>query len=168
MNLKKLTLNSLFLAIGVVLHQITPPILFGMKPDFSLTMLFIIIILNEDYKTCISAGFIAGVLAALTTTFPGGQLPNIIDKLITATLIFAILKPFRRSMNNQLKVIILTPIGTIISGTAFLGSALLIVGLPASFKVLFLSIVIPAAGINTVVAILVFYALKLAMKTRTA
>ncbi len=34
MNLKKMIICSLLLAIGLLLHQISPPLLFGMKPDF--------------------------------------------------------------------------------------------------------------------------------------
>ncbi|WP_234117508.1 tryptophan transporter [Clostridium hydrogenum] len=164
MNLRKLIINSLFIAIGVVLNQLTPPILFGMKPDFSLAMLFIIILLNDDYKTCISAGIVAGLLGAAVTTFPGGQLPNIIDRIVTTSVVFVALKPFRGKLNDKLEIIITTLVGTIISGTVFLGSALLIVGLPASFKALFLTVVLPATAINAIVGAIIFVAVKASMK----
>jgi hypothetical protein len=166
MNLKKLITNSLLLAIGAVLHQITPPIVLGMKPDFSLAMLFIIMILNEDYKSCISAGLIAGILAAATTGFPGGQIPNVIDKLITTNIIFLGLKPFRKVLNNQLKIIVTTAIGTVISGTAFLTLASIMVGLPTSFHVLFLSVVLPASLINTIAGSVLFNAINIALKRK--
>ncbi|AWI06528.1 tryptophan transporter [Clostridium drakei] len=166
MNLKRLITNSLLLAIGAVLHQITPPLVLGMKPDFSLAMLFIIMILNEDYKSCISAGLIAGILAAATTGFPGGQIPNVIDKLITANLMFLFLKPIRKALNNQIKIIITTAIGTLISGTAFLTLASIMVGLPTSFRVLFLSVVLPAIVINTVAGSVLFNAINVALKRR--
>lgn len=164
MNLRNLVINSLFLAIGVVLHQLTPPILFGMKPDFSLAMLFIIIILNDDYKTCISAGIVAGLLAAATTTFPGGQLPNIIDRLVTTSVVFIALKPFRGKLNDKIEMIGTTIVGTIISGGVFLGSALVIVGLPASFKALFMTVVLPATIINAIVGAIIFVAVKTSIK----
>lgn len=166
MNLKRLITNSLLLAIGAVLHQITPPLVLGMKPDFSLAMLFIIMILNEDYKSCISAGLIAGILAAATTGFPGGQIPNVIDKLITANVMFLLLKPIRKALNNQIKIIITTAIGTLISGTAFLTLASIMVGLPTSFRVLFLSVVLPAIVINTVAGSVLFNAINVALKRR--
>ncbi|AKA72264.1 tryptophan transporter [Clostridium scatologenes] len=166
MNLKRLITNSLLLAIGAVLHQITPPLVLGMKPDFSLAMLFIIMILNEDYKSCISAGLIAGILAAATTGFPGGQIPNVIDKLITANVMFLFLKPIRKALNNQIKIIITTAIGTLISGTAFLTLASIMVGLPTSFRVLFLSVVLPAIVINTVAGSVLFNAINVALKRR--
>ncbi len=166
MNLKRLITNSLLLAIGAVLHQITPPLVLGMKPDFSLAMLFIIMILNDDYKSCISAGLIAGILAAATTGFPGGQIPNVIDKLITANVMFLFLKPIRKALNNQIKIIITTAIGTLISGTAFLTLASIMVGLPTSFRVLFLSVVLPAIVINTVAGSVLFNAINVALKRR--
>ena len=84
MNIKKMTINAILIAIGAILHQITPPIGLPMQPDLSLAMLFIIIILNKDYKTTLISGIIIGVFAALTTKIPGGQLPNIIDKVVTS------------------------------------------------------------------------------------
>lgn len=164
MSIKKIIINSLFLGIGAVLHQISPPLLFGMKPDFSLVMLFIIMILNEDYKTCLTAGIVAGILAAATTTFPGGQLANIVDKFITTNIMFLVLIPLRNAFNNQIKVILVSALGTVISGTAFLTVALVTVGLPAGFRVLFLSVVIPACLINTVSASVIFNALSAALK----
>lgn len=166
MNIKKIVINSLLLAIGAILHQITPPLVLGMKPDFFLTLLFIIIILNDDYKTCLCCGIVAGLLSAVTTTFPGGQLPNLIDKLITTNIIFLIMIPFRKILNNQIKIIVITAVGTIISGFVFLTAASIIVGLPGSFKVLFLSIVIPACAINTAASIVLFNAINVALKNK--
>lgn len=166
MNIKKLVTNSLLLAIGAILHQLTPPIVLGMKPDFSLALLFIIMIFNDDYKTCISSGIIAGILAAVTTTFPGGQLPNIIDKFITTNVMFLFLMPIRNVLNNQIKVLITTAVGTIVSGTVFLSSAFFIVGLPTSFRVLFLSIVIPACVINTIVGAVLYNAINIASRRK--
>lgn len=167
MNIRKLTTNGLLLAIGALLHQITPAIFFGMKPDFSLIMLFVILMFNEDYKTCISAGIIAGILAAATTTFPGGQIPNVIDKIITTNIMFFAIKLVGNSINKQVKMILTTLIGTFISGTVFLTSALIIAGLPASFEILLLSVVLPACVVNTIMGMIVFNSLNIAMRGRT-
>lgn len=163
-NLKRIIINSLFLGIGAVIHQIAPPILLGMKPDFSLVMLFIILMLNDDYKTCLSAGIVAGLLAAATTTFPGGQLANVMDKFITTNVMFFLLMPLRNMSNKQVKIILTAVVGTIISGSAFLFTALITVGLPTSFKILFLSVVLPATLINTIAAFVLFNALNAATK----
>ena len=49
-NIKNLTTNALLLGIGAMLHQFTPALGLPMQPDFSLAMLFIIIILNSVDK----------------------------------------------------------------------------------------------------------------------
>ena len=35
-------------------------------------------------------GIVTGIISALTTSFPGGQLPNIIEKPVTAFLFLAL------------------------------------------------------------------------------
>lgn len=88
MNTKRMTTNAILIAIGVILHQITPLIGVPMQPDFALAMLFIIMIFNEDYKTTLIAGIVIGIFTALTTKTPGGQIPNILDKLITCNVMY--------------------------------------------------------------------------------
>lgn len=164
MNLKKLVTNSLFLAIGVILHQITPPLVNGMKPDFLLAMIFIIILLNNDYKTILITALAAGIFSAATTSFPGGQVPNIIDKFVTCNILYIVLIPMKKISNNQIKIILISSLGTILSGSVFLLSALLLVGLPAPFSILFFSIVLPATLINTVVTSFLYNTVILAQK----
>ena len=163
-NFKKAIINSLFIGIGLILHQIAPPLLLGMKPDLSLTMMFIIILINDDYRTTLRSGIVCGILTALTTTFPGGQIPNVIDKIVTAHLIYLMLLPLRNRVNNQIKTILVTSIGTIISGAIFLGSAAILAGLPGSFSALFLGIVLPATLVNTIVAPILYNAINLSIK----
>jgi len=157
----KIIITSLLLAIGVILHQITPPIFLGMRPDLLLVFMILSIILNKDLKITFITGIVAGTLGAMVTTFPGGQLPNIIDKIITSIVVFGLYKSFSKSNNTNVNVknIINSPIklasiyfiGTLISGSIFLGSALVLFGLPASFLMLFTTIVIPTAVINCVI-----------------
>ena len=92
LNTKKMVMNALLLAIGAILHQITPALGLPMQPDFALAMLFIIMIINDnDYKTSLICAIITGVFTALTTKFPGGQLPNIIDKILTVNVMFLVI-----------------------------------------------------------------------------
>ncbi len=156
MNLKKLITSSLFLAIGAILHQITPPIFLGMKPDFLLAMMFITIFVFDDYKLSLLVGAAAGVFTAATTSFPGGQIANIIDKIVTANCIYFLYKVFKNSLNVNINVALISFIGTVISGAIFLGCAGIIAGLPGPFFALMISVVIPAAAVNTVTT-LVFY-----------
>lgn len=157
MNTRKLTLASILLAIGLILHQVIPGTLAAMKPDALLAMMFIAILICDDYKSTIAISAVAGVLTALTTSFPGGQIPNLIDKLITGQLIFLLVKATKH-LHHQAKMIIISTIGTLVSGVVFLYSAMLLVGLPggANFTKLFTAIVLPATVVNTILAILVY------------
>lgn len=156
MNTKKMAANAILIAVGAILHQLTPGL--GIQSDFSLAMLFIIIVLNKDYKTTLTCAIIIGVFAALTTKTPGGQLPNIVDKLITANLIYLILIPLRSKINKMVQIALVLPLGTLISGTTFLTLLATIVGLPAgaSFGVLFVSVVVPTMIINTFIGLALF------------
>ena len=173
MNTKKMVINALLLAIGAILHQITPALGLPMQPDFALAMLFIIMIINNnDYKTSLIAAIITGIFTALTTKFPGGQLPNIIDKIVTVNLMYIILLSLNKiikyiNINNikeKLLVIISFPLGTLISGTTFLLSAQYIVGLPADFSILFVTVVIPALFINTIGGFILYEAISISLK----
>ncbi|KEI00238.1 tryptophan transporter [Clostridium botulinum] len=163
-NFKRSIINSLLLAIGFILHQIAPPIFFGMKPDLSLIMMFIIILLNDDYKTTLITGILYGILTALTTTFPGGQPANLIDKILTSQIIYLALIPFRNKFNNQGKLIILTAIGTMISGAIFIFSVAFLIGINQSISSLFLAVVLPATLINSIIAPILFNGIKLSLK----
>ena len=102
MKTNKIIITSLFLSIGLILHQITPGIFLGIKPDFLLVFMILSIILTKDFKITFITGIVAGVLCALTTTFPGGQFPNIIDKIITSMIVYGIYKNF--NSNSPLKL----------------------------------------------------------------
>ena len=165
MNLRKIITSSLLLAIGLVIHQVTPPILFGMKPDILLSMMFITILFNKDYKMTLIVGLAAGILTAATTNFPGGQIPNIVDKIVTCNCIYLIIK-LTDKFNNQVKIFIISIIGTLISGAVFLGTAALLFGLPgsASFFTLMLIVVIPATLVNTIACLILYNTVDLALK----
>jgi len=147
---------ALLLAIGTVLHTVIPGYGAGMKPDMVLAMLFIIAVMKPQFRAILVAGIIAGLLAALTTSFPGGQIPNIVDKGVTAVFAYGIVTLLRHRIPDVTIAALLGVVGTILSGTVFLLTALLLVGLPAAFSVLFTTVVLPAAVLNTI-AVLVLY-----------
>lgn len=147
MKTNKLIISSLLLTIGLILHQITPGIFLGIKPDFLLVFMILSIILTNNFKIAFITGIVAGVLCALSTTFPGGQIPNIIDKIITSIIVYGIYINF--NSNSPLKLTVIYFLGTIISGSIFLGSALILFGLPAPFLILFVTIVLPTTVINS-------------------
>ena len=174
LNTKKMVMNALLLAIGAILHQITPALGLPMQPDFALAMLFIIMIINNnDYKITLISAIITGIFTALTTKFPGGQLPNIIDKLVTANIMFLVITLINKmcdfikitnKLQSNILVLLTFPIGTLVSGTTFLLSAKFIVGLPASFSLLFVTVVIPALVINTIGGFILYHAINVSLK----
>lgn len=172
---KRMIINALLLGIGAILHEITPALGLPMQPDFALIMLFIIMIINKgDYKTCLISGIITGIFTAMTTKFPGGQLPNMIDKLITVNLMFVvirlvnklkIIKNMADSKRRTIESLILFPFGTLVSGLIFLLSASVLVGLPAGFSSLFIVVVLPAVAINLVAGFMLFKIIRSSMKS---
>ncbi len=123
MNVKTLVSLALLLGIGTALHFIIPGFFLGMKPDMMLLMMFLAIVLFPEKKNVLVVALACGLLSALTTTFPVGQIPNIIDKLVTATIFYFLIVAFRKFSKTVVGVTVFTVIGTLISGIIFLGSA---------------------------------------------
>jgi hypothetical protein len=165
MKLKNNIFTTLLLALGFIMHQITPGILGGMKFDFLLIFMFVSIILNPKFQNSILTGLLGGLLSAMTTTFPGGQIPNLLDKIITCLVLFVLIKSLQKFNMNSFIVGLLGGIGTIISGMVFLISAYLIVGLPASIGVLVIGIVVPTTIVNIAGTVFVYKIVKIAMKS---
>jgi len=150
MDLRKNIFIALLIAMGYIMHQVIPGTIGSMKFDIMLSFIFVALFIGRDFKSVILTALLGGGITALTTTFPGGQIPNIIDKLVTSLV--------------QVSAGIIAFIGTIVSGSVFLYSALLLVGLPAPFLVLFLGIVLPTAFANIFVTLIVYNAVKTALK----
>lgn len=163
-NTKKMIVNAILIAIGAVLHVASPS--FGVaQPDFALAMLFIVILINRDYKSALFSGIIIGVFTAMTTKTVGGQLPNIIDKVITANVAYLLLLPLRDRVNKNIQAIILLIVGTFVSGSVFLISMIVIVGIPfSSLPAGLLSVVLPTACINVILGIIIFNVVNQAIK----
>lgn len=158
MNTKKMVTNAILIAVGAILHLITPSF-FGVQCDFSLTMLFIIIVVNKDYKTTLICGIVIGIFAAYTSKLGGMAIvPNIVDKLITSNIMYLVLMPLRNNISQIKQVSILLPVGTLVSGVTFLTVLMMLSGLPGgmSFQALFLSVVVPTIVINTILGIVIF------------
>lgn len=168
MNLRKNILISLLLAIGYIMHQITPGTIGNMKFDFLLAFLFVALLISRDLKSTILAGLLAGFITALTTTFPGGQIANVVDKIVSSFAVYLMIKVSDKVKFKQVSTGIIAFIGTIISGTVFLSTALVLVGLPAPFTALFAGIVLPTAVTNIFVTLIVYNAVNLAIKATGA
>lgn len=164
MNLRKNIITALLIAIGFILRNIVPGVIGGMKFDLMLAVIFVCILINKDFKSAMVTAFLGGVICAMTTTFPGGQLPNIIDKFITCTLVFLMVKFAGKYNRHPLSIGAIAFLGTLISGSIFLISALFIAGLPAPFEILFMGIVLPTAVTNIFVTLIIYKAVNMAIK----
>ena len=157
MKTKQLVTNSLLLAVGFLLHYITPTLGLPMQIDFSLITLVLVITLNKNnFGSCIAAGIVTGIFSGVTSKFPMGLIPNILDKIVTTIAVYFLVKLLDKTvLSSKIKAIVVNAVGTLISGTVFLASALLLVGLPASFSVLFITVVIPAIVVNTIAGFII-------------
>ena len=157
MKTKQLVTNSLLLAIGFLLHYITPTLGLPMQIDFSLITLILVINLNKNnFSTCLASGVATGIFSGITSKFPLGFIPNILDKITTAIFVYLLIKLLdKTTLHNKIKAIVVNAVGTLVSGTVFLVSALLLIGLPAPFSVLFTTVVIPAVVVNTIAGFII-------------
>ncbi|MDI6619740.1 MAG: tryptophan transporter [Clostridiales bacterium] len=156
MQLRKTILCAILLAVGFILHQVVPAFA-GVTFDIQLSMLFVIIFICMDIKTTFIVSIASGLITALTTKFPGGQIPNMIDKMITGIAVYFLIKLLTKFLNRQVSTVIVGFIGTLLSGTVFLASALIILGrLPAPFTFLFLTVALPTAVANCIITPLLY------------
>ena len=131
MNTKNLVLSAMLLGIGTVLYLVIPPFLGSMKPDFLLTMMFVAILLTPNLKHTVVVGLATGILSGLFTTFPGGFLPNVIDKVLTSLVFFAVLLAVQALGKKLAAQAVLTALGTALSGAIFLASATTLLLVPS-------------------------------------
>ena len=154
MKIKNYIITALMLAMGFIFHATIPGIA-GMKFDLLLIFMIMAIILNPDIQNVIVSGLGGGIITALTTTFPGGQIPNFIDKIITALFVYALIEIMKNFKNDTIKSAILVGLGTFVSGS---------VCLPAGFSLLMISVVIPTCITNIFMGLFVYKAITIATK----
>ncbi|MBB6454676.1 hypothetical protein HNQ94_003165 [Salirhabdus euzebyi] len=165
MNTRVLAVLSLLVGIGTVFHAITPGVFLGMKPDMQLAMMFLGILLFPKVKYVFLLSMVTGLLSALTTTVPGGQISNIIDKPITAFAFLGLYLFLTKYAKDVIAAPVVAAVGTLISGAIFLTVALYIVGLlEGAFLALFTLVVLPATVANTVIILVLYPILQTIMK----
>ena len=152
MNTKKLVFMALLIAVGAALYIVIPGINGGMKPDFMLTMMIIGILLFPDVKSVFLLAVTTGLISGLFSSFPGGFIPNVIDKFITAFIIYAVVRLVPILAKKTLGAVVVVAIGTMISGSIFLSIAMLVLGFDVGvpFYLLFATVVLPAALLNSI------------------
>lgn len=157
MNTKNLVLMALLVGIGTVLYVVVPGYGGGMKPDFMVLMMCLGIILFPTVKETFVLSITTGVISGLLSTFPGGFVPNVIDKLVTAFVFLLVVLALKSLVNNVFTGAVIVGLGTIVSGTVFLTSALLIANLPAdAFGPLFVTVVLVTGGLNAIAFFIVY------------
>ena len=158
MKTRNLTISAIFMALGLVMHFLVPPIFGGVKPDFLLSMMFISLIIAGDIKEAILIGVAGGIMSALTTSFPGGQIPNFIEKIIVAVTIFFLIQKFGKGLNKYQTVFIYA-LGTLLSGVLFL---LLALGITKQMNLFVpsLPVVLVAMVVNSIFGLILMNAYK--------
>lgn len=156
MNTKNLVLMALLVGVGAALYVMIPGINGGMKPDFMLTMMFIGILLFPRIKETFLLGISTGIISGLFSTFPGGFVPNVVDKFVTAFVFFAVVAAIRHFAQKMAVATVLVGGGTILSGSVFLLMALLLTEVPVDFAVLFMTVVLPAVALNAIAFIIIY------------
>lgn len=164
MKLRQYVITALLIAIGFVMHAIVPAF-FGMKFDTVLAFMMLAIVLHPNKQNVLIAGLLAGIMAALTSTFPGGQIANMVDKPVTAFSVLLMLQLLATIKSDTVKSVMIGVIGTLISGTLFLLTALVLIGLPAPFPALFLTVVIPTALLTGPFLVVITKAAATAMRS---
>ncbi|MDW0118392.1 tryptophan transporter [Sporosarcina thermotolerans] len=160
MNTKQLTLMALLVAVGAALYLVIPGYGEGMKPDFMLTMMIIGILLFPDVRSVFLLGATTGVLSGIFTSFPGGFIPNIIDKPITAFVVYAVILLLKKTVNHLAVSTAITCAGTILSGSIFLLVAIYVMGATVPFGLLFVTVVLPTVAMNGIVFFIIYPIIK--------
>ena len=162
MKTKDLVTSSILLALGLVLHYICPPLLFGVKPDFLLATMFISIIICSDLKSTLAIGTAAGIITAITTGMPGGQLANFIDKIITSMFFHFICIKLSKNNINVIKLSISVFLSTLLSGAIFLFIVKTMAGAPINMGYLLVTIVLPTSIFNILFSNILIKSLSMA------
>ncbi|EMR05347.1 hypothetical protein C772_02698 [Bhargavaea cecembensis DSE10] len=169
MKTKNLVLMALLIGIGTALYLVIPGINGGMKPDFMLTMMFIGILLFRDIKSVLVMSVSTGILSGLFTTFPGGFIPNVIDKTVTGIVFFGVVLLLGKLADKLAVATVLAALGTVLSGSIFLSVAIFVLGGDFPFMALFLTVVLPAIAMNAIAFFIIYpIVLRLAQRSNYA
>ena len=146
MKTKSLATSCILLSVGFILHAIVPGI-GTMKPDFLLAMMILAIVINPVFSMAMSIAFVASILSALTTVFPGGQILSFLDKFGSAIVIYLL---FQFLKSKTYSIVLVSAVGTFISGIIFILGAMFISGMDTSLLSLIGIVVIPTTILNTI------------------
>ncbi len=141
----------LLLMVGLLFHVIFPgnSLAGGMKPDFSLAILFSIILLKRDPGLVMGSALIIGVFTSLTSSVDSGQWINLVDKLVTGGIMYLLVNRYRSFFpRTGILVCLVAILGTIISGIVFGFLVVRLGGLSLNLEVAITRVFLPAAIFN--------------------
>ena len=140
------------LVAGALYHLVFPgiPIAGGMKPDVSLAILFILIILKKDFRLIILSAIILGVMTTMTSSLVDGAWINLVEKILTATLVYYFAKFINSKYNleDTYPVLLISSLGAVISAFIFIIMTYIFGVMPGPIPVLLQKIIIPSAILN--------------------
>ncbi len=146
---------SILLALGLVLNMAVQAFsIQGMKVDFIVVMLCISILDAESFKEAVMIGISYGVLTGLTTSFPFGQVANLIDKIIVSMMLYSTISFLNLKIDNKVSLAIYAAFATVLSGALFLSIALAMAKNTELFLFLFMTVVLPSMIGNSIVIII--------------
>lgn len=151
--------TSLLLAIGVILHTISPNI-GGVTPNWTIAMYTIAINLtNPSMSQCLGIGFVAGAVnvPSSKSAFPYG---NIASEIVGAIVCALLVKMFIQIKlgNSKFKPAVCAFFATLGSGGTFTFILKLVLGLTMQMWVyMMLPVVLAVAVANTVITQLLYF-----------
>ncbi len=151
-------LTSLLLAIGVILHTISPNI-GGVTPNWTIAMYTIAINLtNPTWSQCLGIGFVAGAVnvPSSKSAFPYGNIASeIVGAMVCAIFVKAFIQ-FKMG-NSKIKPAVCAFFATMGSGLTFTFILKLVLGLTMQmYLYMMVPVVISVAVANTVVTQLLY------------
>ena len=138
-----------------------------MQCDFSLAILFSLLILvtEKDYKLSLAVGMCFGIASALTTKMPMGNIANLVDKFVTTNLIFLFIPFASNKIKDDTLFLIVSFIGTFISGSVFILTAIAFGAFAIDMYIpLLATVVAPSMIVNTIVGFFIFKIMKKILK----
>lgn len=170
-----LVTSAILMALGTVLHTIIPSA--GIKPDFMLVCMFVSLTLTNTNKEMAVIGAVAGIMTAMTTGFPAGQIPNLVDKALTTVFFGILLRTMQRKGEVKLyQYGILFFIATMFSGSIFLTVCIImgkLLGLQEVIQIfqgglipMLIAVVFPTACASAVFGTLMIKLINILKKTR--
>ena len=161
--------DVLFLLLaGTLYYLVFPgiPIADGMKPYVSLAILFILLIMKKDFRLILLSAFFLGLLTTMTSSLAEGAWINLLEKPITAILLYYILGILEEKLDlgNICLVLLFSFIGVISSGFIFVGLIAIFHTMPASLLVLVKRAIVPSVLLNLGATYVLYVSFRFANK----